>query len=214
MRRDARRNVERLTAAAAQVFGERGLDAPLDEIATIAGVSAGTLYHRFGGRDALIDAVMPDLIEAKVADARARAAAEPDAWQAFALYVTLLCEMQASDLAVNDAVSRRFPDAQRLTEICDAQMDNVAGLITRAHEAGSLRADFTTEDLPHLLWSVAAIIRATSRVAPDAWRRPLTFMLDGLRADAARSVPPVPPMTAAQVHDAMVGLSDRRRAKG
>ncbi len=40
------------------------MDAPLEEIAATAGVSAGTLYNRFGGRDALIDAVMPDLVEA------------------------------------------------------------------------------------------------------------------------------------------------------
>src|SRR3954467_12553578 len=107
MRRDARRNVERLTAAAARVFGERGLDAPLEEIARAAGVSAGTLYNRFGGRDALIDAVMPDLLEARIREALDQARAAEDPWEGFAGYVTWLCELQATDPAMRDAVTRR-----------------------------------------------------------------------------------------------------------
>jgi AcrR family transcriptional regulator len=214
LRRDARRNVERLTAAAAQVFGERGLDAPLEEIAATAGVSAGTLYNRFGGRDALIDAVMPDLVEARVLDARRRAEAEADPWAAFRLYVTLLCEVIASDLAMNDAVSRRFPDARRLTEVCDAQMDTVRILIDQAHRASVLRTDFTTEDFPFLLWSTATIVRATASTAPEAWRRALTFALDGLRAAPGTTEPQVPPLTEEQMHTAMVGLGERRRARG
>lgn len=44
MRADALRNRERLVAAAATLFTERGLDVPLDEVARRAGVSIGTLY--------------------------------------------------------------------------------------------------------------------------------------------------------------------------
>ena len=36
------------------LFGERGIDAPLDELATRAGVGAGTVYRHFPTRDALI----------------------------------------------------------------------------------------------------------------------------------------------------------------
>jgi len=210
MRRDARRNVERLTAAAGQIFRERGLDAPLEEIAKAAGVSAGTLYNRFGGRDALIDAVMPDVIEAKIRDAMARADAEDDPWDGFAGYVVALCELQASDLAMGDAMGRRYADAKRLTEICDAQMDGVRGLIDRARAAGRLRADFTAEDLPFLLWSAATIIRATAGVAPEAWRRALALTLDGLRPAAAHPLPGGP-MTPGQVHEVMLSLGETRR---
>jgi len=37
--------------AASAVFGERGLDAPLEAIARRAGVSTGTLYNHFPARD-------------------------------------------------------------------------------------------------------------------------------------------------------------------
>ncbi|MET0424258.1 MAG: helix-turn-helix domain-containing protein [Actinoplanes sp.] len=213
MRRDARRNLERLTAAAGQVFRERGLDAPLEEIARVAGVSAGTLYNRFGGRDALIDAVMPDLLEAEIHDALARAEAAADPWDGFVLYVTLLGELQTTNPALGDAVSRRFPDAKRLTELCDAQMNEAAGIIDRAHQAGVLRPDFVMTDLPYLLWSIANTARATAGIAPDAWRRALAFTLDGLHTAPTNTELPTPPLTTEQVHAAMIGLSDRRPKK-
>src|SRR5690242_12509208 len=97
MRKDAQRNIELLRVAAVAAFREHGLEVPIEEIARRAGVSPGTVYNRFGGRDALIDSVMPDLLEARVQEALRRAEAEPDPWAAFALYVTLLCELQATD---------------------------------------------------------------------------------------------------------------------
>lgn len=209
LRRDAQRNVERLREAAVAAFREQGLEAPIEQIAQRAGVSPGTVYNRFGGRDALIDAVMPDLIEARVQELLRRAEATSDPWEAFAGYVTSLCEMQATDLALNDAVSRRYPDAARLTEICDAQMGSARGLIERAKTAGTLRDDFTAEDMSALLWSTAAIVRATAGIAPSAWRRALALALDGLRASAAHPLPGAP-MTEEQVHRAMVALGARR----
>jgi AcrR family transcriptional regulator len=212
LRRDAQRNLERLMAAATEAFRERGLQVPLEEIAQRAGVSPGTLYNRFRGRDALIDAVMPALVEAGVRDALARAEAVEDPWEALTLYVTLVCELQAGNPALNDAVSRRFPDAEALTEICDAQMDHARGLLERARRAGVLRDDYTVEDLSYLFWSTSMIVRATAAVAPQTWRRALAINLDGLRAGAATGPLPEPPLTPAQIHEAMLGLGRSREA--
>src|SRR4051794_18831071 len=57
LRRDAERNRQRILAAAAEVFAERGLGATLDDIARHAGVGVGTVYRRFPDKDALIDAL-------------------------------------------------------------------------------------------------------------------------------------------------------------
>ncbi|WP_229072833.1 TetR/AcrR family transcriptional regulator [Actinoplanes sp. DH11] len=205
LRSDARRNRERLTTAAAAVFGERGLDAPLEEIAQRAGVSAGTLYNRFGSRDALVDTVMTERVARCAREIAAHAEAAGDPWEAFTRYVWGLCELQASDLGLNDAVSRRFGEAGQLTAICDAQLTTARTFVTRAQEAGVLRADFTTEDLPHILWSTSMLVRATTGVAPGAWRRGIALMLDGLRAPAAHPLPE-PPMTPGQVREAMLRL--------
>ncbi|MDT7788555.1 MAG: hypothetical protein QOF58_6974, partial [Pseudonocardiales bacterium] len=47
LRADAARNREKLLAAAAELFAERGLDVPLEHIARRASVSIGTLYKHF-----------------------------------------------------------------------------------------------------------------------------------------------------------------------
>jgi AcrR family transcriptional regulator len=208
LRADARRNLERVSAAAADVFRERGLDAPLEEIAKRAGVSPGTIYHRFGTREALIDQVMTDLIAERMAAAQRAATANPDPWAAFAGYVEALCALQAGDQAAGDAVSRRYADAERLTELCDAQTVFAAGLIAAAHADGSLRDDFTADDFPLILWTSAAVVRATAALAPDLWRRWLALLLDGLRAGAANPLP-VPGMTHDQVREAMLTLGRR-----
>ena len=58
MRADAQRNRDKIVEVARQVFREKGVDAPLDEIAKRAGVGAGTLYRHFPSRAELHDAVM------------------------------------------------------------------------------------------------------------------------------------------------------------
>ena len=47
LRADARRNRERVLAAATEVFAEQGADASVAEIARRAGVGAGTLFRHF-----------------------------------------------------------------------------------------------------------------------------------------------------------------------
>ncbi|MFE2431289.1 TetR/AcrR family transcriptional regulator [Streptomyces sp. NPDC059373] len=203
LRRDAQRNLEKLTAAAVDVFQVRGLGAPLEEIAQRAGVSIGTLYNRFATREALIDAVIPELVTPRLEAAAEHARACADPWEGFVLYVEEIGEMQAGDPALNDIVSRRFPYTARLMEVCDQQIAQTKQLVERAQHHGSLRPDFVPEDLPLLIWSNAAMIHAAGGVRPDIWRRGIRFMLDGLRTDAAPRPLPVGPMTMDQMHRAM-----------
>src|SRR5258708_8143497 len=72
MRADARRNYERLLSAAAAAFAEHGADdVSLEEIARRAGVGIGTLYRHFPTRQALLEAVYRDHVEALLARAAA-----------------------------------------------------------------------------------------------------------------------------------------------
>ncbi len=63
-RADAQRNRATLVAAAREVFTERGSEASLEEIARRAGVGVGTLYRHFPTRQALIEAVYVEEVEA------------------------------------------------------------------------------------------------------------------------------------------------------
>lgn len=63
-RSDAQRNYELLLAAAREVFHERGVDAPLDDIARRAGIGNATMYRHFPARRDLLVAVYADEVTA------------------------------------------------------------------------------------------------------------------------------------------------------
>jgi AcrR family transcriptional regulator len=189
LRLDARRNLEKLKAAALEVFQLHGLGTPLEEIAKHAGVSTGTLYNRFGSRDGLIDAVVPELAAAKLATALERAGEGRDSWARFSGYLLQLCELQATNPVLNDILSGRFPEARQLAAVCEDSLKHARRLIKDAQRDGALRTDFTGDDFFFVLWSNANVIRATASAAPDAWRRGLGLLIDGLRAHGAHKLP-------------------------
>jgi AcrR family transcriptional regulator len=62
-RRDAAANRERILAAARQLVGELGPDAlTMQSVASAAGVGKATVFHRFGDRDGLTQALIDDYI--------------------------------------------------------------------------------------------------------------------------------------------------------
>ncbi|GAA4707422.1 TetR/AcrR family transcriptional regulator [Phytohabitans rumicis] len=196
LRRDAQRNRERLVAAAREVFAERGLDVALDEVARRAGVSIGTLYNRFPNRAELVAAVFADR-EETVVRITEHALAMPDPWAGFAHLVEQICRLQAADRGYNDLAARRVP--QVATPPRGHTL--MTQLIARAQDSGALRADFVLEDMMFVTWAITRTIEATSQISPNAWRRHLALILDGLRAGAAHPLPepPLRPEQAVQL---------------
>ncbi|MGA4506733.1 TetR/AcrR family transcriptional regulator [Propionibacteriaceae bacterium G1746] len=189
LRADAQRNMEKIRVAALEVFREQGLAAPLEEIARRAGVRPGTVYHRFGSREGLIDDVVPQLAAENLGRATDDALACENPWDGFVLYLTRICELQADSGAMCDAVTRRYADTEHLATACDVARTREQQVIDRAVRSGDLRADFTLEDLQGVFWSTAAIVAAAGEVAPNAWRRHLALIVDGLRSGAAHPLP-------------------------
>lgn len=185
MRADAERNVDKLRAAAAELFQEQGLQVSLREISRRAGVSHGTLYNLFGSREALIDDVVADLAASRLDEVAEHALACENPWDGFAYYVETICAIQGSDPALADVLSGRYPGAERLMTLCGRASSDAAKIVDRAQRSGSLRADFTGEDLALTFGAIAQLARAGAGVAPDAWRRSVALLLDGLRSGAA-----------------------------
>ena len=208
LRRDAQRNREAIVEAARQVFCDQGLEAPLEQIARHARVGIATLYRRFPSRAALLDAVLTVDLQAHI-DAAEHALAIDDPWDGFAFYLEQNCRLQASDRGLNDVMGMRFPRATAV-EAAKARLFELVGrVVDRAQQSGQLRADLTLEDLAFLNWANARILPAVRAAgAPDAWRRPLGLLLDGLRAERAHPLPH-PPLSPQQVHRAMVTLGRR-----
>ena len=67
MRSDARRNRERVLAAAEDVFSEMGLRAQVEEVARRAGVGVGTVCRHFPTKQALVEAVLEAMYESLLA---------------------------------------------------------------------------------------------------------------------------------------------------
>ena len=181
LRADARRNIEKVMQAAAEAFARDGLDVPLEDIARSAGVRAGTIYNRFGGREGLLDAVVADVAAGWLRAVIDRATEQGTAWGRFAAYVQGMCEEQAADPVFNDVFSRRYPDAPDLRAVCDQSLAFGAELIRDAQSNGTLRPGFSADDLARI-FAVNAYLVRDRPAGDDGWRRTLQFTLDGLRA--------------------------------
>jgi AcrR family transcriptional regulator len=193
LRADAARNRSALVNAGLAVFGERGLDAPLDEIARRAELGNATLYRHFPTRCELVVAVYAETLREIVAAGEA-ARANPDPWGGFTTHVTFLCELQANNLGLADLLTTRVDGSAELEVLRELAHDGFERIAARAIKAGSLSADFRPEDLVLLLMANAGLVRRTAGAAPTAWRRLLSYTLNGLAAspDARRTPAPAP----------------------
>jgi AcrR family transcriptional regulator len=179
LRADALRNRQLLTTAAADLFAERGVDVPLDEIARRAGVSIGTLYNHFPNRGALLDAVLPDWA-AEIDRLATAALANPDPWQGFADFMDGLFDLQARNPSMNDAIARTPVGPVDVASECGRTGGVLESIVNRARAAGVLRPDFGAGDLATMIGAMSKVI-AMSNGNDTVWRRHLGFVLDGLR---------------------------------
>jgi AcrR family transcriptional regulator len=179
MRADARHNCERLVATARIAFAEEGAEVSLIDIARRAGVGSATLYRHFPSREALLEAVYRDNVEALAAQGRELGQSAPplDAlvtWlRAFAAYTTTCRGMKELLAAVCD---ERSDLSSWTRETLGAA---AASLLGRAQQCGAIRPDVTAHQVLRL---ISAVTEASEK-APGAGEtgQLLTLIIDGLR---------------------------------
>ncbi|HEX7299356.1 MAG TPA: helix-turn-helix domain-containing protein [Solirubrobacteraceae bacterium] len=177
LRADARRNRERILAAARTVFARQGGDAQIDDVARAAGVGVGTVYRHFPHKDALIGELVSQKFRG-FADNAERALEVEDPWEAFAGLLRTNAEFCAGDVGVQQALARGPAAWQYAAAELDRLRDTTRRLIERAQKAGVMRADFAVEDIPMLMCGLSS----TMGVPGYDWRRHLEIMISGLRA--------------------------------
>src|SRR3954454_8965998 len=148
-RADARRNYEKLIGAAREAFTEQGSSASLEDIARRAGVGIGTLYRHFPTRQALLEAVYLDEVDALCQSATALAEREP--WEALAAWLHRMVAYVATKQALADELFS--PGAG--VEPSRASHERIYGagepLLERAQEAGVARRDTDIQDVVKLV---------------------------------------------------------------
>jgi AcrR family transcriptional regulator len=180
LRADAERNRQRLLAAAKELFAERGLEVTLDEIARHAGVGTGTAYRRFPNKDALIEALMADRLQELAAIAR-ECLEDPDAWRGLAGYFERALALQAGDRGLTEVLFSPGRGRDRVAHARRSLAPIVTKLVRRAINAGVVRSDIATSDVPVINFMLNTVVDFGRDVEPELYTRYLAIVLDGLR---------------------------------
>jgi AcrR family transcriptional regulator len=184
LRADARRNRERVLTAAREVFAEHGREAQMDDVARRAAVGVGTVYRHFPTKEALIDALVAEAFERLLVVAKEQAQRDDDPWDALVTTLWAGAEILAGDRAVSAIMSEVYGPVNVDLDLQLQMTETTTILVDRARAAGVLRPDVILDDIPMVMCGIGMATCKPHNV-PDAWRRHLTIVLDGLRATNA-----------------------------
>jgi AcrR family transcriptional regulator len=180
-RADARRNHEKVLAAAREAFAEGGEATSLEEIARRAGVGIGTLYRHFPNRQALLESLYVGEVEEVCRSAEELDGADPrealNEW--FERFIAYLATKRA---LAHELLNYMDIDAP-LFQTCRASLF-AAGepLLERAQKAGAVRPDVTFPEVMQMVMGIAKIPTDD----PAQTEHILRIALDGLRYNAGR----------------------------
>lgn len=178
VRADAQRNLDSLLEAAKKVFAISGVDAPVREIAEVAGVGLGTVYRHFPQRSDLITAVFKREIDdcANASSALLAAYAGDVAlekWlQRYSAFIT-------TKMGMAPALHSGDPAYKRLRAYFDEQIrPALLKVLNAAKESGQIRTDIDAHDL---LYAVGHLSMPDPALKPGHSERMVALLVDGLR---------------------------------
>jgi AcrR family transcriptional regulator len=180
LRADARRNRERIMAAAGDLFARQGRDAQMEDIAAQAGLGMATLYRHFANKRALLTAMVRERYQGMAGLARA-AETIADPGEAFETLLRTYLEAAEGDAAFQLALlGSRDLEWEGIERQKAEFAAIVARIIDRAVTAGAVRGDLTIADFPLLTCGAMSAMYFKPGGTGD-WRRQLQLVLEGLR---------------------------------
>ncbi|MHA6619369.1 TetR/AcrR family transcriptional regulator [Pseudonocardia sp. DLS-67] len=197
LRADARRNRDRIVAAAKTWFATHGPEAPTEEIARSAGVAPGTMYRHFADREALIRAVAVNNLDHALAEAHAAVDEEGSAWDALVRILRQSHELRLSFRLLTAyphvlAVLKKEREADRARRQMVDLLDRV---VRRAQAEGTLRSDVGTGDVAVMFALLAHPLSIEwSDTAQLASERCMALLLESLRAGGSHVTLPGHPI--------------------
>ena len=177
MRADARRNRERLVAAARDVFAAEGEGASMEAVARKAEVGVGTLYRHFPKRIDLVEAVyITDVDELVQAAEEAMATLGP--WDAVVAFLEAFVRYAQSKRTFLNELREAFEEHPDLKLASRERIDAATNLVMRrAQVAGVVRNDVEGADVTQLLGPMCT----SPTITRDQTLRLLPMILDGLK---------------------------------
>jgi len=174
-RADARRNYEKVLAAAREAFAEGGESTALEEIARRAGVGIGTLYRNFPNRQALVEALYMDEVEEVC---RSAGELDGDAWEDLNAWLErFIAYIGTKRVLAAELLNYLEPDAP-LFQTCRASLYEAGEpLLKRAQAAGAARPDVTIADVIQMVIGIAKLPAGN----PSQVHHILRVAIDGLR---------------------------------
>ena len=209
LRSDARRNRERIVAAASELFAEHGADLCVDDIARKAGVGQATIFRRFPTKDDLVVAMFEQRIVEAAEAVEEIAGTVADPWEALAAAMAEIAGRQARDRGMSQVASAQAIGAPELREARARIAAPFGDLLRRAQEAGAVRDDLVTEDVLFLV-TAAGHAQPCQIDLGDLWRRYLAVILDGMRPAGATPLP-LPAPAPEAVEAALESCASRSR---
>jgi AcrR family transcriptional regulator len=173
LRSDARRNRERLIAAARALFAEQGTAVPLAAVAKAAGVGTGTAYRHFPTQDALVEAAYREEI-AQLRDAATELLGQREPADALAAWLHRAIDYLATERGLSEALRDAVVGAHAESRV--AIMAALTELLDAAQAAGTVRGDVDARDVAAALGGIFLLAE------PDRAHRLLDVTIDGLRA--------------------------------
>ena len=182
-RADARRNREKLLAAAVELFAVAGQDVPLEAIAERAGVGIGTLYRNFPTREALAEAAYRNEVR-RLCDAAgellARRAPDDALAEWMDRFVTYVAAKRSMAGILQTVIAAGDPGLY--TDARSRMAAAIRSLIEAAEAAGTIRRGVEPDDVLRVMSGIWLVSDG-----PD-WseraRRMLGLLMDGLRYGA------------------------------
>ncbi len=179
-RADARRNYDKLIAAAREEFAAEGTSATLEDVARRAGVGIGTLYRHFPTRQDLLEAVYLDEVQA-ICDSAEKYLDQPPL-EALTGWLHEFVGLAATKRVLAEELLAYVDRNSPVFSSCATAIYGAGGeLLKRAQDAGAVRADVDISDVTKMVSGIAAIHTADA----EQIDRILGLALDGLRTGPA-----------------------------
>lgn len=178
-RADARRNEETLLAAAAEAFTEAGVNVPVRDIASRAGVGVATIYRHFPTRADLIVAVFRHQVEACAEAGPALLAASGTRHDALGRWISLFVDFLITKHGLAEALRPDDPAFETLHAYFLDRLVPVCGqLLDAASAAGEIRPGM---DAYLLMRGVGNLCAGAGNDPRYDARRLVGLLLEGLR---------------------------------